>query len=122
MNDPISEMTELQVVQTCKEICGVQPSTYHKDLIGYMILRLQEWDISFTWDRATWRTWVNGLIVDQCLQVAFLRTALALGKWSPKVEEEHYYRLKADHSIVLPKHLATNGNLWERVRVTPWEE
>lgn len=132
MNDPISNMSFKEMTDACERILGSGPWAHHS-LVGLIIEKLQEWKcgINSPFNDNKWfiyhATFLT-CIEDKELQRCFLRTAQALGHYSPpqKVKEEPkpvYWRCKADGSIqCIRDFVPAFPDNWERVRVTPWEE
>lgn len=122
MNDPISEMSEQEIQDSCCKILNI---VWRSDAstVGFIIAKLQEWNIEFYWHPGAGR-WnmpmnctLSTIIKHESLQVAFLRTAHALGHWTPpqKVKEEpqtleeRVDALEAKMRVLLPSY--GTGNL-----------
>lgn len=134
MNDHIHEMTEKELCNACKEVLGKPYIVEFTHLFGHVMSMLCEWQVSF--ERIA-KTKVYRLYKDDinffgtCVLSAFLRVAVALGKWSPpKKEEPKFAHFLTHKGSVLSIELGTDtdisyfteGRGFKRVSVTDWKE
>lgn len=123
MNDHIHEMTEKELCNACKEVLGKPYIVEFTHLFGHVMSMLCEWQVSF--ERIA-KTKVYRLYKDDinffgtCVLSAFLRVAVALGKWSPP-KEEAYYMDEEGYVSRLTKGQTAHES-WKRVSVTDWKE
>lgn len=128
--DPIESMSDQEINDACGEILRC-PAVFQPALVGLIIEKLQEWDFHIEWKSRdqNWK-FFNGLVKDcffedKSIQVAFLKAAIAMGKWTPpqKVKEEPvvYFRHVKTGCLVQGSETPGWGSEWQKVRVEPWD-
>ncbi len=127
--DPIAGMSFYNVTDECCKIVGLHFSDDENYLRGAIIAQLQEWKCGISW--------LNGLKLwaidfradndnhinydDASLQVAFLRTALTLNKWTPPAPKEPELTLEERVTAIEKrlKRLDANYGCWPAGTVLP---
>ncbi len=94
--DPIAGLLPDEVRGACREILNTV-STSDAFIVGAIIAQLQEWNCGVSWMNGS-KLWLVCRYIlgnerdgftheEKSLQVCFLRTAQALGRWHPKPKE-----------------------------------